>query len=60
MTPATLFAAKVLLAQRRPSTRLEYAVMLALNRASGRMVTRDEMLAEIWNTPLWARIRSTP
>jgi pimeloyl-ACP methyl ester carboxylesterase len=34
-----------------PTTRLEYAVMLALIRASGRVVTRDEMLAEIWNTP---------
>jgi DNA-binding response OmpR family regulator len=33
-----------------PTTRLEYAVMLALIRASGRVVTRDEMLAEIWNT----------
>ncbi len=37
--------------QRRPTTRLEYAVMLTLIHASGRMVTRDEMLAEIWNTP---------
>jgi len=37
--------------QRRPTTRLEYAVMLTLIEASGRVVTRDEMLAEIWNTP---------
>ena len=37
--------------QRRPTTRLEYAVMLTLIHASGRVVTRDEMLAEIWNTP---------
>jgi pimeloyl-ACP methyl ester carboxylesterase len=34
-----------------PTTRLEYGVMLALISASGRVVTRDEMLAEIWNTP---------
>jgi len=34
-----------------PTTRLEYGVMLALLRASGGVVTRDEMLAEIWNTP---------
>jgi pimeloyl-ACP methyl ester carboxylesterase len=37
--------------RREPLTRLEYAVMLALIRASGRVVTRDEMLATIWNTP---------
>jgi pimeloyl-ACP methyl ester carboxylesterase len=37
--------------QRWPTTRLEYGVMLALIRASGRVVTRDEMLADIWNTP---------
>lgn len=41
----------VLNRQRRPTTPLEYAVILALIRASGRVVTRDEMLAEIWNTP---------
>ena len=41
----------VLDGQRRPTTRLEYAVMLTLIQASGRVVTRDEMLAEIWNTP---------
>ena len=40
----------VLEGQRRPTTRLEYAVMLTLIQASGRVVTRDEMLAEIWNT----------
>jgi DNA-binding response OmpR family regulator len=38
--------------QRRPTTPLEYAVMVALIRSSGRVVTRDEMLAEIWNTPV--------
>jgi DNA-binding response OmpR family regulator len=37
--------------QRRPTTRLEYSAMLVLIRASGRVVTRDEMPAEIWNTP---------
>jgi pimeloyl-ACP methyl ester carboxylesterase len=41
----------VLDGQRRPTTRLEYAVMLTLIQASGRVITRDEMLAEIWNTP---------
>jgi pimeloyl-ACP methyl ester carboxylesterase len=41
----------VLDGQRRPTTRLEYAVLLTLIQASGRVVTRDEMLAEIWNTP---------
>jgi len=41
----------VLDGQRRQTTRLEYAVMLTLIQASGRVVTRDEMLAEIWNTP---------
>ena len=41
----------VLNGQRRPTTRLEYAVMLTLIQAKGRVVTRDEMLAEIWNTP---------
>jgi pimeloyl-ACP methyl ester carboxylesterase len=41
----------VLDGQRRPTTRLEYAMMLALIQASGRVVTRDEMLAQIWNTP---------
>lgn len=38
--------------QRRPTTPLEYAVMVALIQASGRVVTRDEMLAKIWNTPV--------
>src|SRR5258708_33962939 len=41
----------VLDGQRRPTTRLEYAVMLTLIQARGRVITRDEMLAEIWNTP---------
>jgi len=40
----------VLDGRREPTTRLEYGVMLALIHASGRVVTRDEMLAEIWNT----------
>ncbi|MEH2506706.1 pimeloyl-ACP methyl ester carboxylesterase/DNA-binding winged helix-turn-helix (wHTH) protein [Bradyrhizobium sp. AZCC 1578] len=42
----------VLDGQHRPTTPLEYAVMSALIQASGRVVTRDEMLAEIWNTPV--------
>jgi DNA-binding response OmpR family regulator len=37
--------------QRRPTTRLEYGVMLALIRANARVVTRDELLAAIWSTP---------
>lgn len=41
----------VLDGQRRPTTRLEYAVMLTLLQASGRVLTRDQMLAEIWGTP---------
>jgi pimeloyl-ACP methyl ester carboxylesterase len=41
----------VLDGRHEPTTRLEYGVMLALIRASGRVVTRDEMLAKIWNTP---------
>jgi pimeloyl-ACP methyl ester carboxylesterase/DNA-binding winged helix-turn-helix (wHTH) protein len=41
----------VLDGRRQPTTRLEYAVMLTLVQASRRVVTRDEMLAEIWNTP---------
>lgn len=41
----------VLDGRRRPTTRLECAVMLTLLQASGRVITRDEMLAEIWNTP---------
>lgn len=41
----------VLDGQRRPTTRLEYAVMLTLIRASGRVVSRSELLTEIWNTP---------
>jgi pimeloyl-ACP methyl ester carboxylesterase len=36
--------------RREPTTPLEYGVMLALMRASGRVVTRDEMLAEVWRT----------
>ncbi len=40
----------VLDGRHEPTTRLEF-VMRALLRASGRVVTRDEMLAEIWNTP---------
>jgi DNA-binding response OmpR family regulator len=36
--------------RREPITPLEYGVMLALVRASGRVVTRDEMLAEVWRT----------
>jgi pimeloyl-ACP methyl ester carboxylesterase/DNA-binding winged helix-turn-helix (wHTH) protein len=41
----------VLDGRRERTTRLEYGVMLALMRAAGRVVTRDEMLAEVWNTP---------
>lgn len=37
--------------QRRPITPLEFGVMLAMVRASGRVVTRDEMLGAIWKTP---------
>lgn len=37
--------------QRLPTTRLEYGVMLALIRARGHVVTRDELLLAIWNTP---------
>jgi pimeloyl-ACP methyl ester carboxylesterase/DNA-binding winged helix-turn-helix (wHTH) protein len=37
--------------RRLPTTRLEYGVMLALIRAGGHVMTRDEMLAAIWNTP---------
>jgi len=37
--------------QRLPTTRLEYGVMLALIRAGGHVMTRDEMLAAIWDTP---------
>ena len=40
----------VLEGRREPITPLEYGVMLALVRASGRVVTRDEMLAEVWRT----------
>ena len=40
----------VLEGRRAPATRLEYGVMLALIRASGRVVTRDEILAEVWET----------
>lgn len=35
----------------QPITPLEFGVMRALVRARGRVVTRDEMLAEIWKTP---------
>jgi pimeloyl-ACP methyl ester carboxylesterase len=38
--------------RRAPVTPLEYGVMLALVRASGRVVTRDEMLAEVWKTSI--------
>lgn len=37
--------------QHELTTRLEYGVMRALLRAGGRVVARDEMLADIWNTP---------
>ena len=40
----------ILEGRREPTTPLEYEVMLALIRASSRVVTRDEMLAEIWGT----------
>ena len=40
----------VLEGRRVPITPLEYGVMLALVRASGRVVTRDEMLGEVWRT----------
>jgi pimeloyl-ACP methyl ester carboxylesterase len=33
-----------------PITPLEYGVMLALIRASGRVVARDQMLTEVWET----------
>jgi pimeloyl-ACP methyl ester carboxylesterase len=36
--------------RREPVTPLEYGVMLALVGASGRVVTRDRMLAEVWRT----------
>jgi DNA-binding response OmpR family regulator len=38
--------------RREPITPLEYGVMLALVRASGRVVTRDEMLGEVWKTSI--------
>ncbi len=41
----------VLDGRHEPTTRLEFGVMRALVRASGHVVTRDQMLAEIWNTP---------
>ena len=41
----------VLNGRHEPTTRLEFGVMRALLRANGRVVPRDEMLAEIWNTP---------
>ncbi len=40
----------VLEGRREPTTPLEYGVMLALIRASGRVVTRHEILAEVWET----------
>src|SRR5437879_13658918 len=40
----------VLDGRHEPTTRLEFGVMRMLLRASGHLVTRDEMLAEIWNT----------
>jgi pimeloyl-ACP methyl ester carboxylesterase len=42
----------VLEGRREPVTPLEFGVMLALVRASGRVVTRDEMLAEVWKTSI--------
>jgi DNA-binding response OmpR family regulator len=42
----------VLEGRREPITPLEYGVMLALVRASGRVMTRDEMLAEVWKTSI--------
>lgn len=41
----------VLNGRHEPTTRLEYGVMRALLRAGGGVVSRDEMLADIWNTP---------
>jgi len=41
----------VLDGRHEPTTRLEYGVMRTLLRADGDVVTRDEMLAEVWNTP---------
>jgi DNA-binding response OmpR family regulator len=38
--------------RREQITPLEYGVMLALVRASGRVVTRDEMLGEVWKTSI--------
>jgi pimeloyl-ACP methyl ester carboxylesterase len=43
--------ALVLDGRHEATTRLEFGVMRTLLRASGRVVTRDEMLAAIWNTP---------
>ena len=42
----------VLEGRREPVTPLEYGVMLALLRASGRVMTRDEMLGEVWRTSI--------
>jgi pimeloyl-ACP methyl ester carboxylesterase len=42
----------VLEGRREPVTPLEYGVMLALVRARGRVMTRDEMLAEVWKTSI--------
>jgi DNA-binding response OmpR family regulator len=39
-------------AARFPVTPLEYGVMLALVRASGRVMIRDEMRAEVWRTSI--------
>jgi len=41
----------ILAGSRQPTTRLEYGVMQALIQANGRMLSRDEMLGNIWNTP---------
>lgn len=41
----------ILEGRRVPTTRLEYGVMQTLIRAKGRVVSRDEMLSQVWNTP---------
>lgn len=41
----------VLEGRRERTTPLEFDLMSALIRAKGRVMTRDEMLAKIWNTP---------
>jgi Transcriptional regulatory protein, C terminal len=40
----------ILEGRREPTTPLEYGVMLTLIRASGRVVTRADMLADVWET----------